>query len=222
MELKLECGCGQRFAFDVQPVDGQMPMAVNCPGCGSDSTSAANAILAKIFAPQTPLVASADSAPPPVKKPGLQFSRTTHNAAATPAPSVTPPALPPLPANSAKAAQPALVTSKPARKGFPEFNLGLGILGALLGAGLGVGLMLGFAMLTGVKFPLLGVGIGALTGWGARLMFRGTDNTLGIASSGIALAAVAATLYLMFGSIAIINIISLGVSVSICYRITSE
>jgi hypothetical protein len=46
MELKVVCGCGQKYKFDVEPVNGRMPFAVNCPVCGVDGTVAANAILA--------------------------------------------------------------------------------------------------------------------------------------------------------------------------------
>src|ERR1035437_6368137 len=42
MEIKVQCGCGTRFAFDVEPVNGRMPVRVNCPGCGADGTDRAN------------------------------------------------------------------------------------------------------------------------------------------------------------------------------------
>jgi hypothetical protein len=100
-----------------------------------------------------------------------------------------------------------------------EFNLGLGILGAVLGAGLGAGLMYGFFLLADFRFPLMGTGIGALTGLGARILYKGTSSTLGIISGGIALLATAGTLYLMFGDVAGIFIISMAVSVSFAYKI---
>lgn len=46
MTLKLDCGCGERFAFDVEPVEGRMPAEVACPACGRDMTAAANAGIA--------------------------------------------------------------------------------------------------------------------------------------------------------------------------------
>jgi hypothetical protein len=67
----------------------------------------------------------------------------------------------------------------------------------------------------------LGVGIGVLTGYGARLLFKGTDSTLGYISGGIALVAVVATLFLMYGTFPIISIISVAVSVSVAYRLAS-
>jgi len=103
-----------------------------------------------------------------------------------------------------------------------RFSLGRGILGALLGAGLGVGAMFGFYTLAGFRFPLLGVGIGILTGYFAKLLFKGTDTTLGWISGGVALVAVVATLFLMYGSFPLLSIISVVVSVSVAYRIASS
>jgi endogenous inhibitor of DNA gyrase (YacG/DUF329 family) len=116
---------------------------------------------------------------------------------------------------------PVLETPEESPKVAGEFNLGLGILGALVGAGIGAGVMYGFYELAGFRFPLLGVGIGALTGYGAKRLFKGTDNTLGIISGTVAMLAVVGTLYLMYGTFPIISIISVVVSVSLAYRIAS-
>src|SRR4051812_27914382 len=45
--IKIQCVCGQAYAFDVEPVHGRMPYAVACPSCGVDGTEAANEILAQ-------------------------------------------------------------------------------------------------------------------------------------------------------------------------------
>ena len=100
-------------------------------------------------------------------------------------------------------------------------RLGLGILGALMGAGLGAGIMYAFYEWAGFRFPLLGVGIGVLTGFGAKLLNKGTENTLGMISGGIAMLAVVGTLYLMYGTFPMISIISVVVSVSFAYRIAT-
>jgi len=105
--------------------------------------------------------------------------------------------------------------------GSDESNLGKGIIGAVLGAAIGAGLMYGFYSLAGFRFPLLGVGIGVLTGFGARWLFKGTDTTLGYISGGIALVAVVATLFLMYGEFPLLSIISVIVSVSVAYRIAA-
>jgi len=49
--IKIECGCGQRYAFDVEPVNGQMPYTIACPICGADGTSAANEVIAQTLQP---------------------------------------------------------------------------------------------------------------------------------------------------------------------------
>ena len=43
--IKIICGCGQKYAFDVSPVNGRMPAPVQCPRCGVDGTAVANAII---------------------------------------------------------------------------------------------------------------------------------------------------------------------------------
>ena len=114
--------------------------------------------------------------------------------------------------------EPTPATQRPAG----EFNLGLGIVGAVLGACIGVGLMYGFYSLVGVRFPLLGVGIGVLTGFGAKTLFKGTDHSLGLICGGVALVAVIATLFLMYGEFPILSIISVIISVSVAYRISGH
>jgi hypothetical protein len=49
--IKIECGCGQRYAFDVEPVNGLMPYAVACPICGADGTGAANEVIGQNMEP---------------------------------------------------------------------------------------------------------------------------------------------------------------------------
>jgi hypothetical protein len=52
--IKIQCGCGQRYAFEVAPVDGHMPAPVACPVCGVDGTAAANDFIAQsVAAPVT-------------------------------------------------------------------------------------------------------------------------------------------------------------------------
>ena len=47
--IKIICHCGQKYAFDVQPEDGRMPVTVNCPVCGRDGTIAANESIRKML-----------------------------------------------------------------------------------------------------------------------------------------------------------------------------
>ena len=44
--VKIQCGCGQRYAFDIEPVCGRMLGRVACPVCGMDGTRTANEIIA--------------------------------------------------------------------------------------------------------------------------------------------------------------------------------
>jgi hypothetical protein len=211
MELKVVCDCGQKYKFDVEPVNGQMPFTVNCPICNADGTSAANVILSQALpgsAPPPPVA----TAPPPVG--GLRLNR--------PAPAPVAPVPPPLPMTSAPAAITAVrpvaaAARKPKAAG--EFNLVMGIVGAVLGAALGAGLMYGFFLWADFRFPLMGTCIGALTGVGARLLAKGTDMTLGVIAGGIALVATAGTLYLMFGDVAGMFILSMIVSVGFAFKI---
>jgi hypothetical protein len=57
--IKIQCGCGQRYAFDVEPVNGRMPASVACPICSTDGTDVANTIIEHSLPAPTP------PAPPP-------------------------------------------------------------------------------------------------------------------------------------------------------------
>ncbi|HUA39247.1 MAG TPA: hypothetical protein VMA35_12720 [Candidatus Sulfopaludibacter sp.] len=116
------------------------------------------------------------------------------------------------------AVRPAAATArKPKEAG--EYSLVMGIAGAVLGAALGAGLMYAFFLWANFRFPLMGTCIGALTGLGARMLAKGTDMTLGVISGAIALVSTAGTLYLMFGDVAGMFIISMIVSVSLAFKI---
>ncbi len=72
--VKIECGCGQRYAFDVEPVNGRMPASVVCPVCGADGTAAANESIAQALAARPQTTAAAPSmrlrpATPPIAPP---------------------------------------------------------------------------------------------------------------------------------------------------------
>lgn len=81
MELKVVCQCGQKYKFDVEPVNGRMPFPVNCPVCNLDGTSTANAMLAEILVNQpSPSAATPPPPPPPLAAPapagsGLRLTR---------------------------------------------------------------------------------------------------------------------------------------------------
>ena len=214
MELKVLCDCGQKFKFDVEPANGRMPFAINCPACNEDATAKANSLIAEslpVAAPPPPPIAPPSIAPAPG---GLRINRMEPAVLATAPPPVPPVALPGYPLLPATA-----VADKP--KVVREFNLGMGILGALLGAALGAGLMYAFFVWANFRFPLMGTCVGALTGLGARILYKGTDSTLGGISAAIAVLATCGALYLMYGDVAGIFIISIGVSGYFAYRVAS-
>src|SRR5437867_12643953 len=66
MEIKIECGCGTKYKFEVEPVHGRMPVQVTCPGCGADGATDANQILAQKvrYNPALPPATGAASPPP--------------------------------------------------------------------------------------------------------------------------------------------------------------
>ncbi|HTI69789.1 MAG TPA: hypothetical protein VMF06_07470 [Candidatus Limnocylindria bacterium] len=213
MELKLECGCGQRYAFDVEPVDGRMPVSVDCPSCGKDSTEEANAAIAKA-APVVRVVA------PSLPK----MSMASHHASASepkPAVSVPPPpvsSIPPAPSRPPGRTAPDPAERLAASGGA---RVGLGVLGAFLGAALGSGIVYGFTAATDFRFPLVGVATGYLTALGSRLLARGGDTTLGIVSAVFAVLSVAGTL-LALDMFSLWSIISVVISASIAYRTASN
>jgi hypothetical protein len=47
--VKVICACGQKYAFDVQPASGCMPVPVFCPACGREGTPQANQFLARVL-----------------------------------------------------------------------------------------------------------------------------------------------------------------------------
>lgn len=57
--IKIQCGCGQRYAFDVEPIGDRLPGAVSCPSCGADGTGAGNAILAERAPAAAPIAVAA-------------------------------------------------------------------------------------------------------------------------------------------------------------------
>jgi len=55
--VKIVCSCGQKYAFDVYPLNGCMPSPIRCPVCGVDGTAVANEIIAiALNAQPSPLI----------------------------------------------------------------------------------------------------------------------------------------------------------------------
>jgi septal ring factor EnvC (AmiA/AmiB activator) len=51
--VKIICACGQKYAFDVEPVGGKMPVPVFCPSCAREGTRDAEQFIAKVLNAKT-------------------------------------------------------------------------------------------------------------------------------------------------------------------------
>ena len=69
--VKIICACGQKYAFDVEPVGGKMPVPVFCPSCAREGTLDAEQFIAKI------LNAKTQPLPPPSVNTLLNSLQTT-------------------------------------------------------------------------------------------------------------------------------------------------
>lgn len=224
MELKVVCNCGQKYKFDVEPVNQRMPFAVNCPVCAMDGTELANALLMQRAAPISVGAAVAPAAlvaavaapaglkinrPPPVTPPPIPIA-----AAPTPVPSAVP--------STNYRPAPAIPKYMQTNPAIQNNSFVLGTVGALLGAVVAVGFMVGSHIILGFSFPIFGTVMGAIIGFGARLMYRGTDSTLGGMAALVAFITIGATLYLMFGILGILfSLVSLVIGVAMAFKIAS-
>lgn len=146
MELKIVCHCGQKYKFDVEPVNGRMPVPVNCPVCNADGTAAANARLTELLAGQPPPVAPA---------PGATASEAAPSA----------------PVRSFRAA--IMVPVKPPSK---KSSFALGLLGGIIGTAVGVAVYFSIFKFTGLHIKLLAIAVGALAGWLAEVFSKGEGS----------------------------------------------
>jgi hypothetical protein len=211
-ELKVECDCGQRYKFDVEPVNGRMPFTVNCPACGIDGTEKANALLQQNMAgsiapsPVAPVpasispVAEAPAAPlasAPTTAPRLRINLAAHSPSQSAAPSAIappPPIAPPLGAGPLRAA--AADPAQPAKK--PNFWMGM--VGGFSGALIGAVVFFFIFKLTGIRFHRIAeigsLGVGYLAGAGAAFLGKGEGSKELVGITAIfALAAIIGTEY---------------------------
>jgi hypothetical protein len=182
LEIKVQCDCGQKFKFDVEPVNGRMPFAVNCPLCGLDGTAKANVILQENLSSQ---IAAAPPPPPPplsTQQPKLRIGGTGGSTAAPPA--IAPPPIAPRPLTAGGGIKP--LTSKaaePTGKG----NFTLGVVGAVAGGIVGMLIWFFIYKSTGLRLGILALGVGALTGYGSKWLGRCHSNSMGLVTAGCAL-----------------------------------
>ncbi len=74
MLIKIQCQCGSKYSFEVEPVEGRMPFSVHCPTCNAEGTDAANQFIAGTaghprLRVQTAPAAAVDEPPPPPRAP---------------------------------------------------------------------------------------------------------------------------------------------------------
>src|ERR1043165_335427 len=65
--MKIQCGCGAKYAFEVTPEQAQRPVTFVCPACGLDSSAYVTQLVRQQFGltSETPKVApQAELAPP--------------------------------------------------------------------------------------------------------------------------------------------------------------
>lgn len=210
MEIKVVHACGTKFVFDIEPENGVMPFAIQCPSCGADATEDANAIIAHAQVntvappaapaqpkpspglgrpPATAAKAGVPPPPPPPPKPGLSLG-SSH---AKPAPAAETKAAPaPAPAATPAAAAKPLKKADTASADGP--HLPLAITGAVIDAVIGMGIW--YAMIHFLHFASGWVawGVGVLAGFGARTLGRTPTQLFGI------IAAVCALLGILGGS----------------------
>jgi hypothetical protein len=94
MEVKIQCPCETRFAFEVEPLNGRMPVRVNCPACGADRTDLANEVIRQKLAEAAgPPVAATPPPVPPVApapaRPPMRVSVAQPQAEAAPVATAT-------------------------------------------------------------------------------------------------------------------------------------
>ncbi|MDB6032876.1 MAG: hypothetical protein JWM16_3214 [Verrucomicrobiales bacterium] len=84
--IKILCGCGQKYTFDVEPSSKGVGFIVQCPVCGTDGCEAANQIIRQHLATDK------------LQPPGLQIRAHSPSSAKVQNFPATPPIAPPLPA----------------------------------------------------------------------------------------------------------------------------
>ena len=220
MELKVVCDCGQKYKFDVEPIQGRMPFVVNCPVCGIDGTPLANNLLSQMPMPAMP---AAIPIPPTPQPTSIRINR----APAGPPPIPTTAAAPtprPIPAAARGAAPQTVATPKylqdnPATQ---NNNFALGFVGAILGSILGAAFLIGADKFFGFTLSYFAVVVGAMIGFGARLLYRGTSSTLGAMCAGLAFITIAVTLFVLDGLLGLaFDILYLVVGTLVAFKVAS-
>jgi hypothetical protein len=197
-ELKVHCDCGQKYKFDVEPVNGQMPFTVACPICKRDGTAKANEMLQQmaVFKPldqaPAPIYAAAPPpmAPPPIgapPPPPAGAPRLRINAIAPAAEPLTAAVAAPPPIGPSRGTTVSPISGRPrmgamaatAEEPAEQTSFAMGLLGAVVGALVGAAIYFFIYKAVGPFFMLryfLALGVGGLTGWLASLLGKGEGS----------------------------------------------
>ncbi len=169
-EVKIECGCGTRYKFDAEPVNGQLPYTIQCPNCNADGTAAANEYLRLVSPPSIPPAQSQapESAPVQPRAPEPQTARRSS----------------PPPFRAAPAAPGAK------QRAYGEPNIMMGTVGAAAGAF--VGMLVWFALIkfAHLELGIIAWGVGIATGFACRTLGAGYSQKLGIIAGAFAFVAI--------------------------------
>jgi hypothetical protein len=184
MEIKVECPCGQPFEFEVEPNNGRMPCAIQCPTCNADATELANRFIAEKFPLPT-------LSPPSAAPSGLRINREPAHVASpsTPVTLTSPDFIP---------------VSAPAKTPKPESSgdgFVKGLVGALVGAVVGMLIWFFLIKATGYEIGWVAWGVGALTGVGARVVGADGCFKLGLVAGILAFLAIIGGQYLALRSL---------------------
>ena len=184
MEVKVQCSCGTRYKFDVEPINDHMPGPVSCPTCGADGTAASNSIIQQAVNAQAATPSAVDVQLPLAPKPRVRLSLPARSEAAPAVTAPEPQAAPP-------PSRTPIMSAVPARASVAkEPSVSLGVAGAIVGGFLG---MLGWYFLikaTGFEIGYAAWGVGVLAGIGARILGHSGSNVLGVSAGGCALVAI--------------------------------
>jgi len=183
MELKIQCSCGSRYKFDVEPVNGRVP----APAVGPVS--------AGVVAPETAPSAQPPAIAPPSAKVGLRLS--SHAASHQPSGPASAPEAPaaPVPVPPARHV-PHVPTLAPVMDESNSGDFVRGFAGAVAGALIGgVAYYLLFVH-TDVRLKLIALGVGVLAGLGARLLGKDRSKELGVIAAVLSIGVIAGAQYL--------------------------
>jgi hypothetical protein len=207
LEVKVQCDCGQRYKFEVEPANGRMPFTVNCPICGLDGTAKANEVLSLGAAPQAVRVpvaavrvpiAAAAPAPSPIAT-ATGEPRTFRISGLPPSlATARPVAEAPKVASTRSSGRPQPLAATAPAAGAKKPSFALGFLGAVIGAVVGSLVYFLIFNYTGLRLKLLAIGVGYLTGLGAELLGRKEGSKeLGVIAAVFTLVGVIGAQYLV-------------------------